>query len=174
MELNKNTEKSPVYKRFLKIYEDFTICVNIGDAEYVLAEHPSERHTLYIYPIKGKAKLGHIFQSDYVTIDSNENKLLNIKEYLNEVVVFQTETDFYFIGFNTLNKNIDWDGRLITNEESLLVIDKPNSYFVCLNGKVTINDKQFKRFDYASVDVGKEYSIQINENSALGLFSKLG
>jgi hypothetical protein len=168
-----NKEGSPRYKRFLKKYDDFIICVNIGDAGYVGAEDPSRIYTLYLYAIKGKGKVGELFNPNYTNLDESEGKLIDVSEYLNKPGVMQAETDFYYIGFNTLDKNVKWDGRLITNDESPLIVDKPNSYFVCLNGEVTINEKEFKRFDYASVIVGNEYNIDVGENSALGLFSKL-
>jgi hypothetical protein len=168
-----NKEGSPRYKRILKRYDEFTLCVNIGDAGYVGAEDPSNIYTLYLYVIKGRGKVGSVFDPDYQILDAKDNKLVDVSRFLYKPGAAIAETNFYYIGFNTLDKNVKWDGRLILNDESSLIVDKPNSYFVCLNGDVTINDKQFKRFDYASVNVGKEYQIQIAENSALGLFSKL-
>jgi hypothetical protein len=168
--------KVPRYKRILKKYEDFILCVNIGDAEYIATEHPNLVYTLYLYIIKGKGKVGSIKgdKIEWKTLDVADGQLIDVSDYINSYGIMIAETDFYYIGFNTLNKNIKWDGRLISNEEKSLLSTTPNSYLVCLNGKVTINDKQFKRFDYASLDMGKEYKINIEENSALGLFSKLG
>jgi hypothetical protein len=167
----------PRYKRNLKKCEDFILCVNSGDAGYIGSEHPNLIYTLYLYGISGKGKIGIIEGNyvDWINFDSSVSELLDVKEHIrkNSYGVMIAETDFYYIGFNTLDKNVDWDGRLISKEESSITIDKPNSYFVCLNGEVTINDKEFKRFDYASVIVGNEYNIDVGENSALGLFSKL-
>jgi hypothetical protein len=168
-----NKEGSPRYKRFLKKYDDFIICVNIGDAGYAGAEDPSRIYTLYLYMIKGKIRVGPLFDPNYQSLDAKDNKLIDVSEYLHKHGAAVADTDFYYIGFNTLDKSVKWDGRLITNDESPLIVDKPNSYFVCLNGEVTINEKEFKRFDYASVIVGNEYNINVGENSALGLFSKL-
>jgi hypothetical protein len=145
--------------------------VNIGESDYVLAEHPNQTNTLYYYVIYGSGKLGIMFEKEIKVIGDKE--FVNVKDTLSKYRIFHSLEDFYLIGFNTLDKSIDWDGRLITNDESTLIIENPNSYFVCLNGNVSINDKQFKRFDYASLNVGKEYQIKIAENSALGLFSKL-
>lgn len=172
------TLKVPRYKRILKKCDDFILCVNIGDAGYIGSEHPNLIYTSHLYGIKGRGKIG-VIEGNYINwinFDSAESKLLDVSEhmYKNAYGVMIAETDFYYIGFNTLDKSVKWDGRLIENTDSSLVIDTSNSYFVCLNGNVTINDKEFKRFDYASVKVGKEYKISIGENSALGLFSKLG
>lgn len=168
--------KVPRYKRILKKYDDFILCINIGDAEHIGTEHPNLVYTLYLYGIKGKGKVGAIKgdKIEWKNLDTAEGKLIDVSEYINSYGIMIAETDFYYIGFNTLDKNIKWDGRLITESDSPLLIDKPNSYFVCLNGDVTINDKEFKRYDYASADIGKEYNIKISENSALGLFNKLG
>lgn len=175
--------KTPRYKRILKHYDDFILCVNMGDAGFIGSGHPSLNHTLYLYTIKGKSITHHItkgdgeygtpFNYEYTIHDSPEGKLIDIKKYLYSYGLFEGLEDFYYIGFNTLDKNVDWDGRLISKEESSITIDKPNSHLVCLDGDVTINDKEFKRFDCASVDVDKEYRINHTENSALGLFTKL-
>jgi hypothetical protein len=167
--------KVPRYKRILKKYDDFILCVNIGDAGCIETEHPNLNHTLYLYGVKGKVKFG-VIEGDKINwkiIDSSQEQLLNVSEHLNSYGFGLSETDFYYIGFNTLDKNVKWDGRLISPEEKTIKIDKPNSYFVCLNGNVVINDKEFKRFDYASADIDKEYEISIKESSALGLFTKL-
>lgn len=177
--------KIPRYKRILKKCDDFILCANIGDAGYVGGgEHPALNYTLYLYTIKGKS-ITHVikkgdglygipFEYETVVHDNQEGKLLDISPYLNSYGVFEALEDFYYIGFNTLDKNIKWDGKLIGETDNPLIVDKPNSYFVCLNGEVMINDNEFKRFDYASVTIGKEYQISIGKNGALGLFSKLG
>jgi len=176
--------KIPKYKRTLKKCDDFILCVNSGDAGYIGGgEHPALNYTLYLYAIKGKS-ITHIIKKgdgpygtpfEYETIihDNQEGKLIDISPYLNSYGVFEAIEDFYYIGFNTLDKKVKWEGRLIVNGESSLIIENPNSYFVCLNGEVSINDKKFKRTDYASTIVGKEYQINIKENGALGLFTKL-
>lgn len=168
-----NKDGSPKYKRFLKKYDEFILCVNVGEAGYVAAEDPSKIYTLYLYVIKGRGKLGPLFDSNYTTLDSEEGKLYDVSEYLYKPGAMEAETDFNYIGFNTLDKSVKWDGRLIKNTDSIVSINNPNSYFVCFDGQVTINGKEFKRFDYASAEVGKEYNVEIRKNSALGLFNKL-
>jgi hypothetical protein len=172
-ETNYQNKEIPKCKRVLRNYDDFSLCVNIGQRGYVLAEHPNERNNLFYYGLYGSGKFGKIFESDCIILDAKNKELVNVSEYIYDKVVFEALSDFYIIGFNTFDKNVKWDGRLITNDESPFVVDEPNSYFICLNGNIRINDKEFKRFDYALVDVGKEYQIKIAENSALGLFTKL-
>jgi hypothetical protein len=159
----------PRCKRFYRHYEEFGLCVNIGDKEYVLAEHPNERYTIFYYGVYGSGKLGRIFESDYITIESK--KIVNVQDYLNDSVVFQSQEDFYLIGFNTPDKNIKWDAKLWENKENKLKVDK-RTILLCLNGNFLINEKKFKRFDYSVLEKEKEYNIDFLDNeSALGLFS---
>jgi hypothetical protein len=169
------TLKVPRYKRILKKYDDFILCVNIGDAGYIGTEHPNLIYTLYLYGIKGKGKTGNIDgdRIHWETLDSEESKLIDVSSYINHYGVMIAETDFYYIGFNTLDKNIKWDGKLIKETDSPVIVNDANSYFVCLDGKAIINGKEFKRFDYASVDAGKEYTVDLTETGVLGLFTKL-
>ena len=39
-------------------------------------------------------------------------QFFDFKDYLHESVMMEALEDFYMIGFNTLNKNIDWDGEI--------------------------------------------------------------
>lgn len=176
--------KIPNYKRVLKKCDDFILCVNSGDAGYLGAGHPNLNYTLYMYTLKGKSIVHRItkgdgeygvpFKYEYIIYDSPEGKLIDLSNYLDSYGFFEALEDFYYIGFNTLDKNIKWDGRLIEKNETELVIDKPNSYFVCLNDSAIINGKEFKRFDYAPLTVEKKYNIEFSDNCALGLFNKLG
>ena len=40
---------------------------------------------------------------------SSRYQLIDVKEHLYHRLLLSAEEDFYMIGFNTLNKNIDWD-----------------------------------------------------------------
>ena len=68
--------------------------------------------------------------------------------------------DFYMIGFSTMDKEQDWDGKLVT-EETLNI--SSDSYVICFDGQPTINDQVFTRFDYAEVSSNKEYEISLND-----------
>jgi hypothetical protein len=76
------------------------------------------------------------------------------------------------IGFNTLDKNVKWEAELLTSENKIVTAKQGKSFLFCLDEDVTINDKKFKRYDYAEIFPGIEYNLNIGEKGALGLFSK--
>ncbi len=162
--------RDPRCKRFFRKCEDFSLCVNIGESGYVLAENPNERFTIFYYGVKGKGKFGKPFESDYLMIESNV--ITDVQDYVNGEVLFQALEDFFLIGFNTLDKNVKWEAELLTKENNIIT-DKPGrSFLLCLDGDVMVNDKKFKRYDYAEIFSGIEYTLDIKDNSALGFFSK--
>ena len=141
-------------RRFYRVGNDFSLCVNIGKKDYVLAEHPVDSNTIYYYGIKGIGKLGTMFSEDYVMVKKGD--------------------DFHLVGFNTLDKRQNWEGRLVREDETVLDLKlirdlhRP-SFLVCLNGKPIVNGRNMRRYEYAELDSGKEYSVELNEG-ALGLF----
>lgn len=162
--------RDPRCKRFYRQCEDFTICVNIGEKGYVLAENPNERFTIFVYGIYGSGKFGKIFESDYLNL--NSNKIIDIQDYVHSKVLFEGTEDFYMIGFNTLDKDIKWEAELLTSENKSVVAKPIKSFLLCLNGDVSVNGKKFKRYDYTEIFPDKEYSLDIKENGAVGLFTK--
>jgi len=160
----------PRCKRFYRKCEDFTICVNIGENGYVLAENPNERFTIFVYGVYGSGKFGRIFESDHIKLDSR--KIIDIQDYVHSKVLFEGTEDFHMIGFNTLDKNVKWEAELLTSENKIVTAKQGKSFLFCLDEDVTINDKKFKRYDYAEIFPGIEYNLNIGEKGALGLFSR--
>ena len=70
-------------------------------------------------------------------------------------------------GFNTLNLNQDWDGKLISNSFD----GNDSSYLVCFKGNPIINGVKLKPRDYAKLE-NKHYDVTSN-NSIVGVFTKL-
>ena len=163
--------ESPKCRRFYRHHDDFSICVNIGEKGYVLAEHPNERYTIFYYGIRGSGKFARLFEEKYLNIE--EGKLYDVQEYVNSNVVFQAEEDFHLIGFNTNDKNIKWQAQIINTEINKYTTEYIKSYLVCLDGKILINGKNFKRYDYAQLNVGKEYNIEQSDNSVLIMISEI-
>jgi hypothetical protein len=157
--------EDPKCRRFYRVCGDFSLCVNIGEKGYVLAEHPNERYTIFYYGIRGRGKFARLFEEKYLNIE--EGKLYDVQEYVNSNVVFQAEEDFHLIGFNTNDKNIKWQAQIINTEINKYTTEYIKSYLVCLDGKILINGKNFKRYDYAQLKVGKEYNIEQPDNSVL-------
>tara|TARA_B100000287_G_scaffold305387_1_gene288627 strand:- start:574 stop:1074 length:501 start_codon:yes stop_codon:yes gene_type:complete len=161
-------------RRFHRIGNDFTLCVNIGKKDYVLAENPIDSNTIFYYGIKGIGKLGTMFSEDYVLV--KEGEFVDVRSYLHKFRIFHSQEDFHLVGFNTLEKGQNWEGRLIKSDEEVLdlhVIRELHkiSFLVCFDGKPIVNDKTMKRYEYARLDVSKEYKVNLN-GGALGLFYK--
>lgn len=162
--------ESPKCRRFYRHHDDFSICVNIGEKGYVLAEHPNERYTIFVYGVYGSGKFGRIFESDHIKLSSK--KIIDIQDYVHSKVLFEGTEDFHMIGFNTLDKSVKWEAELLTSENKIISTTKEKSFLLCLDEEVTVNDKKFKRYAYVEIFPGIEYNLNIGKNGALGLFSK--
>ena len=88
--------------------------------------------------------------------------------------MFHAQEDFHLVGFNTLDKQQNWEGRLVREDETVLDLKlirdlQRSPFLVCLNGKPIVNGKNMRRYEYSQLDSGKEYSVELNQG-ALGLF----
>ena len=109
------------------------------------------------------------------------NKLVKqVRAKINELgidyIIFQATEDFFTIGFNTLDKGQNWEGRLVSKDETKLNLDiirelRKETFLICFDGKPVVNEKQMKRYDYAKIDLNKDYNVELN-GGALGLFYK--
>lgn len=149
---------------------DFSVCVNIGEPGYILAEYPEERYTIYTYVVYGNGRLGKVFDSDYINL--NPGDLINTKRYINDKVIFESFDNFFIIGFNVLDKSDDWGGKIITSSVESFKPDHSTSYLICFNGNPSVNDIKFKRYDYSLMDTKKEYKISIKNKEVFGYFWK--
>ena len=161
-------------RRFYRESGEFSLCVNIGKKDYVLAEHPSNTNTVFYYVVKGSGKLGKMFSEDSVTL--KETDFFDVRDTLYDYRTFHGLEDFHVVGFNTLDKKQNWEGRLVKPDENILDLNiirelyKP-AFLVCFNGKPIINNITMKRYEYSSLDLSKEYKINLN-GGVLGLFYK--
>jgi hypothetical protein len=162
----------PKCKRFFRHCEEFSLCVNIGEKGYVIAEHPNERFTIFYYGIHGSGKFGRMFESDFINLDSKNRIIEDVQDYVHSKVLFEATEDFFIIGFNTLDKNIKWKAELLTSENNVVKTKIGKSFLVCLDGNVFVNGKKFKRYDYAEIFPEVEYKLDIDKTGGLGLFSK--
>ena len=72
-------------------------------------------------------------------------------------------------GFNISNKEEDWDGRLLKDEELRV---NNESVIICLDGSPFINNKRLSQFDYAELSTDKVYDVEINEG-VVALFTRV-
>ena len=96
--------------------------------------------------IKGKISFNTIDGNNF-TRETCEPKdgLIDVKKHLHQRLLLTADEDFFMIGFNSINKNVSWDGELKTKSFT----GDSNSWLVVLDGKPIINGKSLERFDYA-------------------------
>ena len=141
------------FKNFKKC-EEFALCAEVSDGNVVHVEDVSERYTLYQVIVKGSGRMGKIFDSDYVVGDVNGVYFADVKQFLGHHTVFESFEPAQMYGFNTLDLEQDWDGKLI--EASFQGDDK--SWLVCFDGRPVINDVELSRMDYAKLE-NKHYNL---------------
>ena len=153
--------------RYNKKCEEFCICCEVGEAGVIVLEKSTERLTLYQIIVKGSGKTAKTFDSDYIVGDSHNNNFIDLRKYLGHHTIYESSKSFLIYGFNTLDPQQDWDGKLISN--SFDGDDK--SYLVCFKGNPIINGVKLKPRDYAKLE-NKHYNVTSN-NSIVGVFTKL-
>lgn len=155
-------------KSYLKKCEEFSICSQVGDsAGLVYVEPAVDRMTMYQIAVKGSGRLSSIFNSEFEVGDANGINFSSMKHYMGQTTIFESYEPFHIYGFNTLNKNQDWDGKLI--RKSFDGDDK--SWLVCFDGRPVINGVELARMDYAKLE-NKHYDVDINDG-LVGVFTKL-
>ena len=149
---------NPSIKRFVKKCEDFYICAEIGEKNAVGVEYADDRLTLYQYIVKGKISFNTIDGNNFTReICESKDGLIDVKKYLHQRLL---------IGFNSINKNVSWDGELKIKSFT----GNSNSWLLVLDGKPTINGKSLRRFDYAKLE-DKSYDVTLNDG-VIGVFTK--
>ena len=161
-------------RRATRHCEDFCLCIMVGKKGEVVAENPDDRFTLYQYNIYGGGKAGVMFEEGY--IESESRVLMDLRQHVRKKVIFEATDDFFTVGFNTLDKDQNWEGRLVKENETTLDLDyirelEKETFLICFDGRPIVNNKQMKRYDYAQIDLSKDYDVTLN-NGALGLFFK--
>ena len=145
---------------------DFSLCCSIGDANEVHAEHSDNRTTMYQIMIKGSGKIGIPFRSDFINC-AKAPAFADMKIYFGKHTVFQSVEPFIMYGFNTLDRDQMWDGKLVT--ESFRGNDCHR--LVCFDGRPVINGVELERMDYTQLE-DNDYDVQINDGT-VGLFWKI-
>lgn len=161
----------PKCKRFHRKCDEFSLCVNIGEAEYVIAEHSNERYCVFYYVIKGRGKIGKLFDANYILAEPK--KMYDVQSLMNDSIAFQALEDFHLIGFNTLDKSIKWGCKELDENNKTINLSLENNILLCLNGTMKINNKSIKRYDYVSLESNVTYNIDINSDTEAFIFYHL-
>jgi len=172
------TDNKPKCKRFFRECGDFSLCINIGERGYILAEHANDdtidRFCLFYYMVYGKGKVGEMFNSQYVELHNDREKFIDVQKYILKKLIFEASEDFYLIGINSLDTKYKWKSKMITNKNPEIIVESEKEYLVCLEGNPIINGKKLKRYDYAEVFPNKIYELTSKDNFVLGLFGRIG
>jgi hypothetical protein len=167
-----NLLPEPGCKRFFRNCGDFSLCINIGEKGYLLVEQPINRTTIFYYGLYGCGKFGRIFESNHIILDAEDKKVVDVSEYVHDKVIFEAQTDFYLIGFNTFNKDWKWTATLLTSESKQFQTSSTRAYLVIVSKNIKVNEKLMKRYDYSHLEVDKIYDLDIPENSSAIVFTR--
>ena len=156
-------------KKYYKKCGDFIICGYEAEKGSIGNEYGGYRTTLYQIIVKGSGKIAKLFDSNVKDLSVSSGRLVDLKDLLGKDVIFQFTEDTEVFGFNTLDVTQDWNAELITDT---FTASSDDSWIICFDGKSSINDKDFEKYDYSKVTKGTEYKITLN-NGILVLFTKV-
>jgi hypothetical protein len=157
-------------KKMIKYHRkcgDFSICCELGEAGVIHLEPSDERRTLFQIIVRGSGRMAKIFDSNYILGDSNKNNFIDMRKYMGYTTIFEADEPFFIYGFNTLDPEQDWDGKLISDSFE----GTAGSILVCFKGNPIINGTTLKPRDYARLE-NKKYNVTSND-SIIGIFTKL-
>ena len=157
------------FKRYLcKCDDTWMACAYEAEKGCIGVEYGSERKQIFHYVFKGSARVGKLFGDDSRIIDDSKGKLIDCKDLYNVDTAFEFLEDTEMWGFNVLDDNTNWDGKIVT-ESKLTITGK--SALVCLGGTPTVNDKELVKYDYIDIANG-DYTIDLKTDGVLLLFTK--
>tara|TARA_R100000388_G_scaffold91810_1_gene74155 strand:+ start:579 stop:1073 length:495 start_codon:yes stop_codon:yes gene_type:complete len=99
-----------------------------------------------------------------------DRSLIDVRKYIDYTSFGIYHEDTRIISFNSWKKTDKWEGRLIDRSESTISSNKSYSCIVCFEGTCSINDKDIGELNYANLIQGKEYPINIPQDSYVVLF----
>lgn len=150
--------------------KNFRLCVNISDGRNSVVENLNQRwKTLYYYLVYGDGMI-------YPTDDLSKQLSCEIKKIHDSritldwnSITFEPSEPTELIGFNTKNENDNWEAELIDKTQTSFLCDCP-SVIVCFNGNMQINGKLLNKYNFANLNKGDEYNLELNDTSEVGLF----
>ena len=72
------------------------------------------------------------------------------------------------VGFSSLNKKQDWNGKLVSGN---IVKEERDSILMCLDGSPIVENQELSIFDYGNLDAGVEYEVDAVDG-ILAVFTK--
>ena len=154
-------------QHYFKKLDKFSVCALKAKKGTVEVEEDSESCAIYQYVFSGSARIGRPFKSEFFDVKTGD--FFSMKEFIYQTRLYEALDDFYMFGFNVLNREEDWSGRLLRDEK--LKVDN-ESVIICLDGNPIINNKELFRFDYSELSEDKTYNIELNQG-VVALFSRM-
>ena len=106
----------------------------------------------------------------FVNHFKGDKSLIDVRKYINFTNFGIYHEDTRIISFNSWKKTDRWEGRLIDRSELTISSSKSYSCVLCFEGTCNINGKDIKELNYANLIQGKEYPINIPQDSYVALF----
>lgn len=109
---------------------------------------------------------------DKVMVDNiiGDRSLIDVRKYIDYTDFGIYHEDTRIVSFNSWKKTDKWEGRLIDRNESIISSSKRYSCVLCFEGICNINGKDIGELNYANLKQGKEYIINIPQDSYVALF----
>jgi len=147
----------------------FFLCVHHTEEAHVGFEPAQERFSHFSFICRGSGRFHALVDGEFVSHTSmGVKELFPVGKYINCNVVGESDENTRAISFNSWNKNDKWEGRLI--ETGTVSSTQRYAAIVCLEGSCTVDGKEIQELEYANLKPNKEYSINISEDSYVGLF----
>ena len=102
-------------QHYFKKLDNFSVCALKANKGVLEVEPDSESCAIYQYVFNGSAKIGRPFESEFFVVNTGD--FFSMKDYLYTPRMYEALEDFYMFGFNIQNKDEDWNGRLLKDEE---------------------------------------------------------
>ena len=75
--------------RYFKKCEEFAICSEVGESNFLFPETSDERRTLYQIVVKGEGRVGRIFDSEYTELNEKNNNFVHLVLCTHYQIFFQ-------------------------------------------------------------------------------------
>ena len=154
-------------QKFIKKCEEFVLCGGYGDANGIFTDGFPDNNAIYHIITKGCVKMGRPFESKFIELDAKSNNFVDVKDYLYSQRVYTSSSPYHMFGFNAIDPNQMWDGRLVRDSFD----GDDNSWLICFKGEPIINNILLKPMDYAKLK-NKHYDVYLND-AIVGVFTKV-
>ena len=145
---------------------DFAICSIDVSKGWIGIEPEEYSYGLYFYVLRGSCKFGVPFKDGYDVLKKGDFYCAKNKLY--DHFLIEALEDFCMVGFSSLDKKQDWNGKLVSGNT---VKEERDSILICLDGSPVVENQELSIFDYGNLDAGIEYEVDAIDG-ILAVFTK--